>query len=182
MGADDARRTRSTTQPRAAAASLVHSSPLRDGTRDARRRRRDVRDAARPGTVPSHVRSMVRIGRAPLMTLAWLMILRATPTRHRQRAAQGIPVAASSSSSRSGPSICSLFAAVAVLDELETLPSAQVPVCGPVPRARRGGALLDRDAHIVHAPLRAHVLSEDGAVGCLQFRGRRRRTISILPT
>jgi len=83
-----------------------------------------------PTSVPWHVRSMVGWDAGALLyaTLAWLMILRATPKDTAQRAAQEDPgrrfvffIAICSST-------YSLFAAVAVLKEIRNLPAVQVPI------------------------------------------------------
>ena len=83
-----------------------------------------------PSSVPWHVRSMVGWDAGALLyaTLAWLMILRATPQATAQRAAQEDPGRRFVFVIAICSSIYSLFAAVAVLKEIRQLPAAEVPV------------------------------------------------------
>ncbi|MFO0742225.1 MAG: DUF1345 domain-containing protein [Labilithrix sp.] len=125
-----------------------------------------------PGTVPWHVRSMVGWDAGALLyaTLAWLMILRATPTHTAQRAAQEDPGRRLVFFIAIGSSIYSLFAAVAVLKELKQLPSAQVPVWTGL--ALAAVALSWIVTHTSFTLRYAHMFyRKTGPSECLQFPG-----------
>lgn len=125
-----------------------------------------------PGTVPWHVRSMVGWDAGALLyaTLAWIMILRASPQDTAQRAAQEDPGRRLVFVIAICSSIYSLFAAVAVLKEIRKLPAEQVTIWTGLALAAVALSWIVthtsftlRYAHLFY---RRHGISE-----CLQFPG-----------
>lgn len=125
-----------------------------------------------PRTIPWHVRSMVGWDAGALLyaTLAWIMILRATPDDTRRRAAQEDPgrhlvfVIAICSS------IYSLFASVAVLKEIRKLPETQLPVWTGL--ALAAVALSWIVTHTSFTLRYAHLFyRRHGITECLEFPG-----------
>lgn len=125
-----------------------------------------------PNTVPWHVRSMVGWDAGALLyvTLAWLMIVSATPSDTAQRAAQEDPGRRFVFLIAIASSIYSLFAAVAVLKEIRRLPPAQVSVWTAL--ALAAVVLSWLVTHTSFTLRYAHLFyRRKGPTECLQFPG-----------
>jgi uncharacterized membrane protein len=128
--------------------------------------------ALTPGTLPLHVRSMVGWDAAALLyvTLAWIMILRATPKDTSERAAAEDPGGVLVLIIAILSSIYSLLAAVLVLKELRRLPSIEVPVWTGL--ALAAVALSWLVTHTSFTLRYAHLFyRRSGISECLQFPG-----------
>jgi uncharacterized membrane protein len=125
-----------------------------------------------PSSVPWHVRSMVGWDAGALLyvTLAWIMMLRASPKETAQRAAQEDPGRRAVFAIAILSSIYSLFAAVAVLKEIRQVPAMQVPIWTGL--ALAAVALSWTVTHTSFTLRYAHLFyRRRGISECLQFPG-----------